>query len=106
MERIYKMKKVLLFCAAGMSTSMLVAKMRKAALEYGLDWYIDAFTISDITNEGSKADVILLAPQVRYLLKKVKEQYPEKIVEAIEMSAYGMMNGKLVIEQISKDIEK
>lgn len=44
-ERAY-MKKIALCCAAGMSTSMLVKKMRDSAKKRGVDIFIDAFPVS------------------------------------------------------------
>ena len=88
------MKKITLFCCAGMSTSMLVNKMQKVAATEGKDYEIAAFSLNELDSYGSDADVILLGPQVRYALSKVKEKYPNTPVEPIDMKTYGMMDGK------------
>ena len=44
--------------------------------------------------------MILLGPQVRYALNNVKKQLPEKHIEVIDMAAYGMLDGKKVIERV------
>lgn len=94
------MKKILLMCNAGMSTSMLVQKMKAAANEMGMDADISASSISAPTDEMMSADVILLGPQVSYqkneLLKRVDGKVP---VDVIDMRDYGMMNGKKVLEK-------
>ena len=41
------MKNIVLFCAAGMSTSLLVNKMKEAAEEQGLDYQIAAYPLSE-----------------------------------------------------------
>ena len=41
------MKKILLVCAAGMSTSLLVNKMKQAAKEMGIEVEIDALPVSE-----------------------------------------------------------
>ena len=71
--------KIRLFCAAGMSTSLLVTKMREAA-------------------EG--CDVALLGPQIRYKLAAAKKICDPKgvPVDVIPMVDYGTMNGKKVME--------
>ncbi len=91
------MKKIVLLCAAGMSTSMLVTKMRKAAEELNYECDINAYGTSEASRVGEDADVILLGPQVRFELNKIKSLFPNKPVEAIEMAAYGMMDGKKVL---------
>ena len=94
------MRKVVLLCAAGMSTSLLVNKMRDAAKE-GYDCEINAYALAT-AKEHTDADVVLLGPQVRFGLNNVKKDLPGIPVEAIDMQAYGTMNGKKVIAQVKK----
>ena len=92
------MKKILLVCNAGMSTSMLVKKMQESAKELNIDASIEAKSLSDAKAEISEADIILLGPQIRYELDNVKKIAGNTPVEAINMMDYGMMNGKKVLE--------
>lgn len=96
------MRKIYLFCAAGMSTSMLVTKMQQAANEEGYEAEIAAYAVSETAKYGPQADIILLGPQVRFNLKKIQEQFPDKPVQAIDMKDYGTMNGKGVIATVKK----
>lgn len=96
------MKKIYLFCAAGMSTSMLVTKIQEAANESNYDAEVNAFPLSEVDNYGKQADIILLGPQVQFNLKKIKAMFPDKPVEAIDMRMYGMMDGKGVLETAKK----
>ena len=96
------MKKIVLFCAAGMSTSLLVTKMKKAAEENGLEYEIVAHPLSEADKYGPEADIILLGPQVSYKLKATQEQFAGKPVEAINMQDYGMMNGAKVIAHVKE----
>lgn len=96
------MKKIVLLCAAGMSTSLLVTKMQKAAAEEGMECDINAYSIAQAKEVGADADIILLGPQVRFNLAKVKEQCPHCPVEAIDMAAYGMMDGAKVIKRVKE----
>lgn len=92
--------KIKLFCAAGMSTSMLVNKMKKAAEAKGLDVFIQAYPESKMIIETNDCDVALLGPQVAYRLKESKEICDPKgvPVAVIPMKDYGMMNGAAVLE--------
>ncbi|KGO32121.1 hypothetical protein Q757_02920 [Oenococcus alcoholitolerans] len=61
--------KILLACAAGMSTSMLVARMQKAAEADGVDTQINATSAAEANEVIDKEhpDILLLGPQVRYM---------------------------------------
>ena len=81
------MVKIMLACSAGMSTSLLVTRMEKAAAERGLECKIWAVSetqlLTEYTNEP--ADVILVGPQVRFRLNGIKEQVKNAIpVDVIE----------------------
>ena len=69
---------ILLCCAAGMSSSLIVTKMEKAAEARGIEVKIWAVSGSEVNSHIDKADVLLLGPQVRYLLPKMKELCKEK----------------------------
>lgn len=93
------MKKIVLCCNAGMSTSLLVDKMRKAAAADSFACEIIAYPISEVEEKAKDADVILLGPQVRFELKKVQKLYPEKPVEPIAPTDYGMLRGDNVLSR-------
>lgn len=94
---------IMLVCASGMSTSILVNKMKSAATEKGLD--AEIFAVSANEADGHLADknidILLLGPQVRYL----KSQFEKKVsgsdtkLDVINMQDYGMMNGQNVLDK-------
>lgn len=94
------MRKIILFCSAGMSTSALVRRMEQAAEEMGYECEIEAHSVSETLRKGSDADVVLLGPQVRFSLEDTKKKLPNIPVAVIDMRVYGTMNGKAVIEQV------
>ena len=73
-EGVLKMKQILLVCSAGMSTSLLVTKMEQAAEKVGDEVEIFALPMSDGINRLSTVDCVLLGPQVRFNLGKIKEE--------------------------------
>jgi PTS system cellobiose-specific IIB component len=95
------MIKIILCCSAGMSTSLLVTKMQKAAAEQGVETSIQAMSEAEVKNHESEMDVLLLGPQVRFLLAKMKGKYePMGIpVDVIPTVDYGTMNGPKVLAQ-------
>lgn len=103
------MKTIMLVCSAGMSTSLLVSKMQKAAEAKNIA--ADIFAVSASEADGilnkKNVDVLLLGPQVRYM----KPQFEKKLqgmnipVDSINMQYYGMMNGEKVLEEALKLID-
>ncbi|EKY29096.1 lichenan-specific phosphotransferase enzyme IIB component [Clostridium celatum DSM 1785] len=95
------MIKIMLACSAGMSTSLLVTKMQDAAKEKGIEAEIWAISEVNLANEIDKCDVLLLGPQVRYVLNKAKTlAEPHGIsVEVINMIHYGICDGKAVLDR-------
>lgn len=96
------MKTIMLACAAGMSTSLLVNKMIAAAKEKGFDANIFAVAASEAEEEIEKqmVDVLLLGPQVRYMEHEFCAKLSPKgiPVGVIPMADYGMMNGANVLK--------
>lgn len=96
------MTNVLLICSMGASTGALCAKIKKIADEEGFEINIWATSLATANDEIEKADVILLGPQVRFMIKKIQAAAGKIPVESIDMTMYGMMDGKGVLEQIKK----
>lgn len=98
------MKHIYLFCAAGMSTSMMVAKMQAAAKELNFECEITAYPVAEVAERAKDADIVLLGPQIRFQLEKVKAQCTCP-VEAIDMRHYGMMDGMSVMKNVIATLE-
>ena len=95
------MKNILLVCAAGMSTSLLVNKMKAAAKDRGLEIEINALPVSECSSVIYKVDIVLLGPQVRFQKPQVDALVNGRIpVDVIDMRLYGTMNGKAILEQV------
>ncbi|MBE6173308.1 PTS system lactose/cellobiose-specific transporter subunit IIB [Enterococcus sp. DIV1368b] len=101
---------IMLVCSAGMSTSLLVTKMQKAAEEKGVEADIFAVSASEADNqlESKNVDVLLLGPQVRFMQSQFAEKLAPKGIplDVINMQDYGMMNGAKVLEQAESLINK
>ncbi|UNF61395.1 PTS sugar transporter subunit IIB [Spiroplasma poulsonii] len=66
------MKKILLVCSAGMSTSILVKKMEDAAEGMDIDVHVEAKAMAEAQSVLDDYDVILLGPQVKYIENNIK----------------------------------
>lgn len=92
---------ILLCCSAGMSTSLLVTKMEAYAKSQGIDCKIWAVGSTEVNQHLDQADVLLLGPQVRYLLSQLKAAGQQKgiPVDSINPMHYGLCNGEAVLKQ-------
>lgn len=95
------MKKIFLCCAAGMSTSMVVNKMRQAAKQKGLDVEINAVGMEEFENMLPDYDCCLLGPQIRYKFDEFKKKASElhKPIAVINSMDYGMMRGDKILDE-------
>lgn len=100
------MKKILLVCSAGMSTSMLVKKMQETADIEGKDYEIEALALSEAETKIDDVNVILLGPQVRFQKAQVEKVANGKVpVDVIDMQQYGMMDGESVLKHAESLME-
>ncbi|KRN28730.1 hypothetical protein IV38_GL000934 [Lactobacillus selangorensis] len=74
--------------------------MQKAAAARHLDATVFARGFGAIPQAYRKShpDVILLGPQVRYVLRSVQKEVPVPVA-VINMTDYGMMDGEKVLTQ-------
>lgn len=95
------MKNILLACSAGMSTSLLVSKMKEAAQEKGIEAEIWAVAQDKAPSEMEKADVVLIGPQMRFMKKKfsVVADGLGIPLEVIDPMAYGRIDGEAVLNR-------
>ncbi len=93
------MVRITLVCSAGMSTSMLMERMKEAAKVKGIEVQMQALAEGEIKNNLNDTDILLLGPQVRYMISGMRAEYANKIsvIEVINMSDYGLMNGEKVL---------
>lgn len=93
------MNKILLCCAAGMSTSMVVQRMEKAAKEKSIDVEINAVGLDEFNEQIDRYDCCLLGPQIKYKLADFKPiaEALHKPIAVINMMDYGMMNGEKIL---------
>lgn len=103
------MKKIYLFCSAGMSTSMLASNMQSVANKHNLPIEVAAFAHNKLEEiiKSKHPDCILLGPQVKYMYEETKEQFGELgiPIAVIDSGDYGMMNGEKVLKTAIKIIK-
>lgn len=94
-------KQIMLVCAAGMSTSILVTKMQEVAKKRNIDAHVFAVSGTEAEDKlkDKPVDIMMLGPQVRYMKPKFEELAKKNdiVIEIIDMRDYGTMNGENVL---------
>lgn len=97
---------VYLVCNAGMSTGILQMKLEEEAQRLHLDIKVEAIPITDVKEIESVADVVLLGPQIRFAYQDITNIMKQKPVLQISPQDFGMMNAKVIMQNILKSIKK
>jgi len=102
------MRNIMLFCAMGLSTRLLVSKMQSEADILGLELRIWAVNQQEYENDLALADVCLLGPQVRHKLREAREKGAKLgiLIDVIDMMDYGSCNGQKVLNQALKLLDE
>lgn len=96
------MRNIVLLCNMGMSTSLMVNKMKATSKEEGYECEIRACALQQAEDIVTTADILLVGPQIAFEIPNLKKSYPDKKIEAIEMMDYGRMDGKKVLHHIKE----
>lgn len=83
--------KILLVCAGGASTGLLLKKMEKHWDSIGVELSIKACGLGSYQYHAENYDIILMGPQVAYRIKEVRENTSIP-VSPIASLDYGLQN--------------
>lgn len=100
------MKKIRLFCAGGLTTTLLVNKMKAAATAIGYDVDISAHPVIELDEKGGHCDLIILGPQVASSLKDVQAKFPTQKVMVCDLVAFGNIDAVKILEKAKKALEE
>lgn len=100
--------KILLVCGAGASSGFMAAAARKAAKAQGLDYEIKARSESELAENLSEYDLLLIAPHLKYILDEVKSTSESFGIKygVIPQPVYGALNGKGLVDFAKKLLEE
>ena len=95
------MKRIYLFCSAGMSTSLVASRMQDVADKHNLPLEIKAFPDRNIDTiyEQYHPDVILLGPQVKFKFNHAKYDPMGVPVDVINLEDYGNADGERILKR-------
>lgn len=96
--------KILLVCAGGMSTSVLMNKMQAYSKQHAIDLTVKAVGLGDYADEAVNGwQCILVGPQVSYYLNTIKEQskLPTAVIPTMD---YALGNADAILKIAQKMI--
>lgn len=97
---------VLLSCSAGLTTAMFAENLNSTADMLGLDCHFNAVSYLSIYEEVENYDVILLAPQIGYMLNRLKESLPDKLVLQIPTATFASYDALAAIRFVQDELEE
>ena len=98
--------KILLICANGLSTSILMNKMQKWGKEKNIELEVRAVPMSEYLNVYKNFDCILIGPQISYQYNEIKANAIDVPVEKISQMDYGMSNVENIMKQVKACLGK
>ena len=102
------MYNVFVACSAGMSTSMLVQKIKKEAEKQQIDLSIESSSLSEAKTKAKKNDydLLLLGPQVSFMKEEMVEVVDGRFpVKPINQKDYGMMRADNILKDIIQTVD-
>ncbi len=96
------MQNVLIVCAAGMTSSVLVTYFREYVREHPeLEYKVGSCASNQIVAHISRADIVLVSPHLGYMVNDLKKEYPDKRFYLIPAEAYADRNMETIISQMN-----
>lgn len=99
---------ILLICAGGLSTSLLVTKMKTYAQEIGEMPVIEAHPAGNLGDVIDRFDIVFLGPQIAHKFESIQKEFGDlgKPLVMIEPMDYGLCRGKEVYEKAKQILGK
>lgn len=99
---------ITLLCNLGMSTSMLIESITKAGKARNIQVDIEALPFDKASERLKKTEILLLGPQVRYLLPKFQKEHGNeiKVISTINMTDYALINGDGILTQALSQLKE
>lgn len=98
---------MLLACAGGLSTSMVMTQIKKAAKEKGIEVYVDATSVDAVASMIQGVDILLLGPQMSHAKGDMEKRYGNTCkIMVMDILDYGRMNGESILNKAIAEMNK
>jgi len=90
--------RLLVVCNGGMSSSIIVKKLKEAAESKQIELVTEANATNELGDQVGKWDVCLVAPQIMYAVDNVKKTLNIPVA-AIDYRVYAIADGEKALDQ-------
>lgn len=90
--------RVLLSCSAGLTTSMFAENLNSITEMLNLDYQFNVVSYLSIYEEVENYDVVLIAPQIGYMLKRLQDTLTDRLVLQIPTSVFASYDALAAIQ--------
>jgi|GEM_PF-426740 len=98
--------KVVLACTSGVSSEVMAKKMRAVVAVNKMPITIQESATDEKTLDALKdVQVLLLSPQIGYMVDDLRAKYPDTIVKVISERDYSVMDGEALLDQVVADLD-
>ena len=94
--------RILLMCANGLSTGILMNKMKDWSKKNGTDLEVKAVPVDDCAGIYKEYDCLLIGPQMAYKLKEVQRIAPDRPVDTINPQDYALGRVDNIMKRVNE----
>lgn len=99
-ESKIKKKKILLCCSGGLTTGYFAQRLNHFCRLNQLPYSFDAVGVDRVNEIYEKYEMVLLAPQIQYQIKKIKNEIKGCLLASIEPTTFATYDCALLIKLI------
>ena len=102
------MKKGLLLCSGGFSTSIIQNKLNEISKEYNITWEADGVMSSSHWKDNiTDFSIILISPQIRFKFEEIKKVALDNKVKILQIqpTEYTAIAAPKLFERIKEELE-
>lgn len=97
---------VLLSCSSGLTTGFFASQLDDAAQTLGIDYHFNAVAFPLLYDEGTKYDVIVLAPQIAFKKAEVQSVFSDKIVMELPGKIFASYDVKSTLDMVADAVSQ
>ncbi|MBO4401535.1 MAG: hypothetical protein J5809_06785 [Selenomonadaceae bacterium] len=89
---------ILFCCTGGLTTGYFAEKLNEASEILARKFEFDAVPAAKVYEVGGDYDIIMIAPQIGYELRKISEQFPDTLVMKIPPKVFAAYDANTLIK--------
>lgn len=104
-EITVKEKSILLCCSSGLTTGYFANRVNQFCKLNQLPYTVDAMGVDELISIDKKYEMILLAPQIQYQMKRLKETIKESLFAVVDPATFATYDCAKLIQFVEKHLK-